>query len=123
MDIQRVVFEHAMLGATSWVAASVYGGAPAHGGVASTIYRAFLSPAHVGSATAGTSALADTVYAMSVYAEPFAVAARFLSLASVPVVIVGGSALIAHKIRTDPSWQSRAQKLGQGMDFSPHISG
>ncbi len=123
MDLARVVFEHAVGSAVAWTAASAYGGSPAHGGIASTAYRALFSSAHVGSATAGTNALADTVYAMSVYAEPFAVAARFAAVASVPVVIVGGSAFIAHKIQTDPSWQSRARDLGRKMDFSPHISG
>ncbi len=35
--------------------------------------------------------------------------------------IVGGSAYIAYKIHTDPSWQRRAQSLGSGMDFSAHF--
>ncbi len=38
------------------------------------------------------------------------------------VAVVGGSAYVAHKIHTDPSWQSRAQELGSGMDFSSHFS-
>ena len=123
MDLQRLLLEHATIGAISWVSASVYGGAPAHGGMASTLYRAFLSPAHLGSRLAGTSAMADTAYAMSVYAEPFVAVARFASYAAVPVVIVGGSALIAYKVHTDPSWQSRARDLGRTIDLSPHVSG
>ena len=123
IDIRRLVFEHATVGAVSWVAASVYGGSPAHGGMASTFYRAFFSPAHVGSRLAGTSAMADTAFAMSVYAEPFVAVARVASYAAVPAIIIGGSAFIAHKVHTDPSWQSRARDLGKTIDLSPHVSG
>ena len=123
IDYRRFLIEHAAASSLVWVAASAYGGSPAHGGIASTMYRAFFSPAHVGSATAGTSAMADTIYAMSVYAEPFVAAGRLLSYAAVPAIIVGGSAFIAHKVQTDPSWQARARDLGRTIDLSPHVSG
>ena len=79
----------------------------------------------VHAARVGTFAAWDTFagYRMaSMLSRPYHVA----SVLATPVglgaaAIVGGSAYIAHKIHTDPSWQRRAQQLGSGMDFSSHF--
>ncbi len=76
---------HAAVAAGTVIGVYAYTGLYAGPGIAGTIYMAMFSSAEVGAAGAGSVALADTVYAMSVYAEPFVAAARFVAPAVVPL--------------------------------------
>ena len=125
-DLVETGVSHTAWGFASWsIAYAITGSNPGPGHLG-TLYRAFFSRAHLGASYAGTNAFADTMFAIKVYSEPFVAVARFTTnvagYLAVPAVIVGGSAYIAHKIHTDPSWQKRAQELGSGMDFSSHFA-
>ncbi len=125
-DLAETAVSHAAWGFASWSLAYALTGSNPGPGHLGTLYRAFLSRAHLGAAYAGTNAFDDTMFALRTYARPITVpigyVAPALPLLAGAAVVLGGSAYIAHKIQTDPSWQSRAQELGRNMDFSFHFA-
>ena len=99
---------HAGIAAGTAIGVYVYTGMYAGPGHMGILYHAFFSPAAVGARGAGTVALADTVYAGSVYAEPFVAAARFAARWSLPVFAVYGFYTAA----TDPTPSPTPHKGG-----------
>jgi hypothetical protein len=83
---------HTGVVAGAYVGVYVLTGAYAGPGHAGLIYAAMFSTAEVGAAGAGSVALTDTVYAMSVYAEPLVAIARFVA----PVVVPLTAAWLLH---------------------------
>ena len=79
---------HAGIAAGTAIGVYAYTGMYAGPGHMGILYHAFFSPAAVGARGAGTVALADTVYAGSVYAEPFIAVARFVFRWSLPTFAV-----------------------------------
>ncbi len=98
-DVVSHIFGHAVTGAGLSIAARLYAGSWPAGGHLSQLYRAILSPAHIGSAYAGTNAFQDTMFALSVYSEPFQYAGRLMSKAAVPLAIAD----IGYQTYSDPS--------------------
>ncbi len=82
---------HAGITAGTVIGVYAYTGLYSGPGLASTMYMAFFSTAEVGAAGAGSVALADTAFAMSVYAEPFIAVARFVAPVAVPAAIIVGA--------------------------------
>ena len=78
---------HAGIAAGTAIGVYAYTGLYAGPGHMGILYHAFFSPAHVGG-RAGTVALLDTIYAGSVYAEPFVAGARFIGRWSLPAFAV-----------------------------------
>jgi hypothetical protein len=82
---------HAGIGAGTVIGVYAYTGllpGPGHAGI---IYRALFSRAVVGSTVGGLQgsvALTETIYAGSVYAEPFVAAVRFIGRWSLPAIAV-----------------------------------
>ncbi len=84
-DLKDAAIEHFLyqLGST----ALIYGytglrPGPGHAGI---LYHAFLSKEHVGAAYAGTNAFDDTMFALSVYSQPFRTVGRVMSKIAVPI--------------------------------------
>ena len=91
--------EHALFsGATFGVARALTGQSPGPGHLG-IMYRAFLSRKHVGAAYAGTNAFDDTMFALSVYSEPFRSVGRVMSKVAVPLAVAD----IAYQTYSDPS--------------------
>ncbi len=86
---------HAGIGAGTVIGVYAYTGLYAGPGHAGIVYHALFSRAVVGSTVGGLQgsvALTDTMYAMSVYVEPFVAAARFVA----PVVVPLTAAVALH---------------------------
>ena len=75
-DVAETAISHAAWGLGSWSIAYALTGSNPGPGYLGTLYRAFLSPAHVGASYAGTNAFDDTMFALQVYSQPLRVAAR-----------------------------------------------
>ena len=91
-DMFETAISHAAYGAATWAAASLVAGSSAGPGHMGIMARAFFSPMHVGSATMGTNALADTMYALRVYSEPFRFVGRIgSSAAAIPLAAAIGT--------------------------------
>jgi len=90
---------HAGITAGAVIGVYAYTGLYAGPGTAGTIYAAFFSTAEAGAAGASTVALSDTIYAMSVYAEPFVAVGGFIVRWSLPTFALYGF----YKAATDPS--------------------
>jgi len=82
---------HAGITAGTVIGVYAYTGLYSGPGLAGTLYAAFFSTAEVGATGAGSVALADTAFAMSVYAEPFVAVARFVAPVAVPAAILVGA--------------------------------
>lgn len=96
-DVAETALSHVVYGGLVWAGASAVAGVSAGPGHLGILYRAFLSPAHIGASYAGSSALADTMYAMSVYAEPFVAAARVV----VPTLAVAALVVVESKVQSE----------------------
>ncbi len=111
---------HASIAAGTLIGVYAYTGAYAGPGMVGTVYAAMFSTAEVGAAGAGSVALTDTIYAMSVYAEPFVAVARVLGPVAAAVTVVAATAYISHKIvtteQTDP-WHGMLQSLGRNISM------
>ena len=105
-DVAESVVTHAAYGFASWSIAYALGGSNPGPGHLGTLYRAFLSPAHVGASYAGTNAFDDTMFALRTYARPFGVVAR----ASIPFVVLTG-ALVAVKKANEFEQQLASQGM------------
>ncbi len=106
---------HAGLSAGTVIGVYAYTGmhpGPGHAGI---IYRALFSRAVVGSTVGGLEgsvALTDTMYALSVYAEPFVAAVRFVT----PYALaVGISTLARGDVQTRQSTVQRTSQSGTRM--------
>ena len=112
---------HAGIAAGTLIGVYAYTGLYAGPGHAGMIYMAFFSTAEVGAAGAGSVALTDTMYAMSVYAEPFVAAARFVAPIFAAMVVVAATAYVSHKVVTatpsDPYWDM-LQSIGRNISMS-----
>ena len=103
---------HAGIGAGTVIGVYAYTGLYAGPGHAGIIYHAFFSRAVVGSTVGGLEgsvALADTMYAMSVYAQPFVAAARFIGSTA---LVVGMSTLARGDVATRQSTVHRTEQSG-----------
>jgi hypothetical protein len=98
-DLAETSVSHALWGFATYGAAGAYSGiwpGPGHFG---SMYYAFFSRKHVGAAYAGANAFDDTMFALSVYSEPFRFVGRALSKVAVPLAIVD----IGYQTYSDPS--------------------
>lgn len=111
---------HGAIGMGTAVGVGLYTGAWAGPGTLGTIAYALFDTAPLGAS--GVVAFEETMFALSVYAEPFVAVGNVVAPLVAPLALIAGTAYVAHKIQTDPSWQSKAQKLGSGMDFSSHFA-
>ncbi len=93
-DVAETVVSHVAWGFGSWSIAYALTGSNPGPGYLGTLYRAFLSRAHVGAAYAGTNAFDDTMFALRVYGTPFRIAARVLS----PAAVVSSAMLLGDVI-------------------------
>jgi hypothetical protein len=91
-DLAETAVGHAVTGGGMSLALRAYAGSWPAGGHLAQMYRALLSPAHIGSRAMGTNALADTVYALRVYSEPFRYVGRIgSSAAAIPLAAAIGT--------------------------------
>ena len=98
-DLKNAAFEHFLFQAATTGLVYAYSGlrpGPGHAGI---LYHAFFSRQHVGAAYAGTNAFDDTMYALSVYSEPFQYVGRVMSKIAVPIAVAD----IAIQTYSDPS--------------------
>ncbi len=98
-ELVETSVSHALWGLAIYGAAGAYSGIWPGPGHLGTLYHAFLSRQHIGSAVMGTNAFDDTMYALSVYSEPFRYAGRVMSKVAVPLAIAD----IAYQTYSDPS--------------------
>jgi len=109
-DVAEAALSHAIYGGVVWLGASAVAGTWAGPGHLGILYHAFFSPTNVG-ATAGTNALADTMFAMRVYSTPFRYAARLIAPIAIPLALnyaydeMGG-----YRRDTEASWGSTADE-------------
>ncbi len=112
---------HAGIAAGTLIGVYAYTGAYAGPGMVGTVYAAMFSTAEVGAVGAGSVALTDTIYAMSVYAEPFVAVGRVFGPVAAAVTVVAAGVYIGHKIVTteqsDP-WHGMLQSLGRSISMS-----
>ncbi len=112
---------HMGIAAGTLIGVYAYTGAYAGPGVAGTVYAAMFSTAEVGAAGAGSVALTDTVYAMSVYAEPFVAVARYVAPVAAAVVAVAATAYVGHQVMTatpSDSYWDMLQSIGRNISIS-----
>ncbi len=88
-DVFETAISHTIWGGAVTGAAWAFSGSYPGPGHVGTLYRAFLSPTHVGASYAGTSALDDTLFALRVYSEPLRAAARFAAPVLIPSLMLG----------------------------------
>ncbi len=98
-DLKNAAFEHFLFQAATTGLVYAYSGlrpGPGHVGI---LYHAFFSRQHVGAAYAGTNAFDDTMFALSVYSEPFQHVGRVMSKIAVPIAVAD----VAVQTISDPS--------------------
>ncbi len=112
-DVASHIFGHTVTGAGLSLAARLYAGSWPAGGHLSQLYRALLSPAVLGSSRniPPVTAWDDTMFALSVYSEPFRFVGRAMSKVAVPLAIAD----IAYQTYSDPS----DNPITRGYEASP----
>ncbi len=98
-DLKDAAFEHFLYQSATTALVYAYSGlrpGPGHAGV---LYHAYFSRQHVGAAYAGTNAFDDTMFALSVYSEPFQYVGRVMSKIAVPIAVAD----IAVQTYSDPT--------------------
>ncbi len=98
-DLAETSVSHALWSLAIYGAAGAYAGVWPGPGHLGTLYHAFSSRQHIGAAYAGTNAFDDTMFALSVYSEPFRAVGRVASKVAVPLAIAD----IAYQTYSDPS--------------------
>ncbi len=98
-DLAGTAVSHSFYAGATYGLAWALAGVRPGPGYFTTLYYAFFSRQHIGSAVAGTNAFDDTMYALSVYSEPFQYAGRVMSKVAVPLAIAD----IAYQTYSDPS--------------------
>ena len=112
---------HVGIAAGTVIGVYAYTGLYAGPGMAGTVYAAMFSTAEVGAAGAGSVALTDTMYAMSVYAEPFIAVGRFIAPVAAAMVVVAATVYVSHKIVTatpSDSYWDMLQSIGSNISMS-----
>ncbi len=119
-DLVETAISHTLWGGAitgaAWALSGSYPG-PGHLG---TLYRAFLSPVHVGASYAGTSAFDDTMYALRVYSEPLRAAARFSAPILIPSLMLGSVYLLG-KLHQHRKSQRSDLQYDPSIDYSQYI--
>jgi len=107
-DVAETAVSHTAWGFASWSLAYALTGSNPGPGHLGTLYRAFFSPVHLGSASnvPPVSAWDDTMFALRTYARPFGVVAQ----ASIPFVVLAG-ALVAVKKANEFEQQLASQGM------------
>ncbi len=98
-DLAETAVSHALWSGAIYGSAWAFSGLRPGPGHFGTLYHAFLSRQHVGAAYAGTNAFDDTMFALSVYSEPFRYVGRAMSKVAVPLAIAD----IAYQTYSDPT--------------------
>ncbi len=120
-DVFETAISHTLWGGavtgTAWALSGSYPG-PGHVG---TLYRAFFSPAHVGSVAMGTNAFDDTMFALRVYSEPLRAAVRFSAPVLIPTLMLG-SVYGLGKLHQHRKSQRSDLQYDPSIDYSQYLS-